>query len=84
MRIIHNIQEDETIEDMGWIMPRIYAALDNKQTTYQSAMIEVEGKIGNHPLTTLIDFGASHIYINSNIFEWIHLQRSKHDKSLLV
>jgi hypothetical protein len=31
MRIVHNIQEDETVEDMGGNMPRIYAALDNKQ-----------------------------------------------------
>jgi hypothetical protein len=69
MRIVCNIQEVKTVGDMGGNMPRIYAALDNKQTTYQSAMIEVEGKIDNHPLTTLIDFGASHIYINSNIFE---------------
>jgi hypothetical protein len=31
MRIVHNIQEDDTIEDMGRSMPRIYAALDNSK-----------------------------------------------------
>jgi hypothetical protein len=31
MRIVHNIQEAETVKDMGGSMPRIYAALDNKQ-----------------------------------------------------
>jgi hypothetical protein len=31
MRIFHNIQEAEIVEDMGGNMPRIYAALDNKQ-----------------------------------------------------
>ena len=41
-------------------------------------MIEVEGKIDNHPITILIDFGASHSYINANIVEIFHLQRSKH------
>jgi hypothetical protein len=41
MKILNNIKE-ETIEDMGKIMPRIYAALDNRQADYQSHMIEVE------------------------------------------
>ena len=68
MRIFHNIHEAETMEDMGGSMPRIYAALDNKQVEYQSPMIEVEGKIDNQPITILIDYGASHSYIKSNIF----------------
>jgi hypothetical protein len=65
-------------------MPRIYVALDNKQTKYQSPMIEVEGKINNQPITILIDSRAIHIYIKSNIIERFHLQRSKHKKSWLV
>jgi hypothetical protein len=84
MRTVHNIQEAETVEDMGGSMPRIYAALDNKQEEYQSPMIEVEGKINNHPIAILIDSGASHSYINSNIIEIFHLQRSKHKKYWLV
>jgi hypothetical protein len=56
MRIVHNIWEDETMEDMGGSMPRIYAALDNKQEEYQSPMIEVEGKIDNQPIAILIDY----------------------------
>jgi hypothetical protein len=47
MRIVHDIQEDEIVEDMGGSMPRIYASLDNKKEEYQSPMIEVEGKIDN-------------------------------------
>jgi hypothetical protein len=43
-------------------------------------MIEVEGKIDNHHIEILIDFGARHSYINSNIVEIFHLQRSKHKK----
>ena len=50
MRIVHNIHEDETMEYMGGNMPRIYAALDNKQAKYQSPMIEVEGNIDNQPI----------------------------------
>jgi hypothetical protein len=47
-------------------------------------MIEVEGNIDNHPIAFLIDFGAIHSYINSNIIEIFHLQRSKHKKDWLV
>jgi hypothetical protein len=39
VRIVHNVQQDETMEDMGSRMPRIYAALDNKQEEFQSHMI---------------------------------------------
>jgi predicted aspartyl protease len=73
MRTLHNIQEDEIVEYMGGIMPRTYAALENKQEKYQSPMIEVEGKINNQPIEILIDYGASHSYINSNIVERFHL-----------
>jgi hypothetical protein len=30
MRIVHNIQQAETLEDMGGNMPRIFESLDNK------------------------------------------------------
>jgi hypothetical protein len=30
-RTVHNVQQVETMEDMGKNLPRIYAALDNKQ-----------------------------------------------------
>jgi hypothetical protein len=69
---------------MGGNMPRIYASLDNKQEEYHSPVIEVEGKIDNQPIAILIDFGASHNYINSNIVDRFHLQRSKDKKSWLV
>ena len=60
MRIVHNIQEFEIVEETGGIIPRIYVALENKQAEYHSPMIEVEGKIDNQPITILIDSGASH------------------------
>jgi hypothetical protein len=47
-------------------------------------MIEVEGNINIHPIVILIDSRASHSYINSNIIEKFHLQKSKHKKSWLV
>jgi hypothetical protein len=55
MRNFHNVQQDETVEDMGRNVPRIYASLDNKQVEFQSHMIEVEGKINNQTIVILID-----------------------------
>jgi hypothetical protein len=50
---VHNLQEATTVKDMG----RIYVDLDDFQEEYQSNMIEVEGKIINHPVAILIDSG---------------------------
>ena len=55
MIVFHNVQQSETVEDVGRRVPRIYAALDNKQVEFQSHMIEVEGMINNHAFTILID-----------------------------
>jgi hypothetical protein len=84
MKTLHSIKQEETIEDMGKSMPRIYAALDNRQADYQSHMIEVEGKIDNHPIAILIDSGASHSYIDPNLVEIFKLKKCKHEKSWLV
>jgi hypothetical protein len=84
VRTIHNVQQAKTVEDMGGNIPRIYAALDNKQADYQSHMIEVEGMINNQTIAILIDPGTSHSYIDPKIVEIFHLPRSKHGKSWLV
>jgi predicted aspartyl protease len=83
-RTVHTIQQAETVEDMSSRMPRIYAALDNKQAEFQSHMIEVEGMINNRPLVILIDSGASHSYVDPRVVESLHLTKSKHEKSWLV
>jgi hypothetical protein len=69
-RIVHNIQQAETMEDMGRKVPMIYAALDNKQAEYHAHMIEVER--------------ASHSYIDSKMVESFHMPRRKHEKYWLV
>jgi hypothetical protein len=84
VRIVHNVQQDDTVEDMGRNVPRIYAALDNKQVEFQSHMIEVEGKINNQTIAILIDSGASHSYIDPKMVERLHFPRSKLGKSWLV
>jgi hypothetical protein len=54
-RIVHNVQQVMTVEDMGRNVPKIYVALDNIQAKFQSHMIEVEGKINDQPIVILID-----------------------------
>ena len=39
VRTVHNLQQAEIVEDMGKNVPRIYAAMDNKQAKYQSHII---------------------------------------------
>jgi hypothetical protein len=83
-RIVHNVQQDETVEDMGRNVPRIYATLDNKQAKYRSHRIEVEGMINNQTISILIDLGSSHSCIDPKMVESLHLPRSKNEKSWLV
>jgi hypothetical protein len=81
---IHNVKQDEIVEDMGRNVPRIYVALDNKKVEYQSHMIEVEGMINNQTIAILIDSGASHSYIDPKMVESFHFPRIKHGKYWLV
>jgi hypothetical protein len=84
VKIAYNVQQVEKVEDMGRNVPRIYAALDNKQVEFQSHMIEVEGKINNQPIAILIDSGASHSYLDPKMVERFQLPRSKLGKPWLV
>jgi hypothetical protein len=84
VRDVHNVQQVETMEDMGNRIPRIYTSMDNKQAEYQSRMIEVEGMINNHAFTILIDSRDSHSYIDPGVVESLQLSRSKHEKYWLV
>jgi hypothetical protein len=84
VRVVHNVRHAEIVEDMGSIMPRIYAALDNKQDEFQSHMIEVEGMINNQPFIILIDSWDSHSYIDPRVVESFHLLRSQDEKYWLV
>jgi hypothetical protein len=66
---------------MGRYVPRIYAALDNKQVKYQPHMIEVEGMINNQTIAILIDSRDSHSYIDPKMVESLQFPRRKHGKS---
>jgi hypothetical protein len=84
MRIVRNVKQAKTMEDMGISVPRIYATLDNKQAEFQSHMIEVEGKLNNQTISILIDSRASESYIDPKMVEILQFPRNKHGKSWLV
>ena len=52
-----------TVGELARTMPRINAALENRQAEYQTSMVEVEGMINKTPVTILIDPRASLSYI---------------------
>ena len=73
-----------TIGELTRTMPRINAALENRQVEYQTSMVEVEGMINQTPITILIDIGASLSYISPEMVEKCKLLVEKFENSWLV
>ena len=73
-----------TVGDLARTMPRINAALENKQADYQTSMVEVEGKINQTPISILVDLGASLSYISPNLVEKYKLRVENFASSWLV
>ena len=65
-------------------MPKINAALENRQAEYQTSMVEVEGMINHSPATILIDPGASLSYIAPKLVEKFKLSVENFENSWLV
>jgi hypothetical protein len=84
VKIFYNVQQDETMEEMGRNVPRINVGLNKTQVEYHSHMIEVEGMINNQTIYILIDSGYIHSYIDPKVVESFYFPRSKHGKSWLV
>ena len=78
------IQEEITFDDLARIMPRINAALENKQADYQTSMVEVKGKLNQIPISILIDPRAILSYISLDLEEKCKLSVEKFAKSWLV
>ena len=70
---VHTIQEEEIVGDVANEMPRINAALENRQDYHQTSMVEVQGMIQNHYVSILIDPGASLSYVSPSIVEKCNL-----------
>jgi hypothetical protein len=66
------------------ILPQIYETLDNRQDDHQDSVVELEGKISNHPVYILIDRGSNLSYAAPQTVEKCKLHQVKHVKPWLV
>eukprot|EP00253_Pinus_taeda_P021805 PITA_21805 len=81
---ISQIQEASTVGEVAHSMPRINAALDDRQAEYQPTMVEFEGKISNLSIAVLIDPGATLSYVSPKIVEQCKLLSEKFRSPWLV
>ena len=83
-RPTYNIQEAETVGQVARAVPRIYAALEDRQADHQSTVVEVVGKIVEQSVSILIDPGSTHSYITPRVVESCAFKKVKHRKYWLV
>eukprot|EP00253_Pinus_taeda_P017798 PITA_17798 len=81
---ISQIHEASTVGDVARSIPRINAALEDRQAEYQPSMVEFEGNISNLSLAILIDPGATLSYVSPKIVEQCKLQSEKFRNPWLV
>ena len=65
-------------------MPRINAALDNRQAGHQTSMVEVKGMIQNQYVSILTYLGAILSCVSPSIVEKCNLSLKKFEKSWMV
>ena len=80
----YNIHEVELVGHVARAVPRIYAALEDRQADHQSTVVEVVGKIVEQSVSILIDPGSTHSYITPRVVEICAFKKVKHKKSWLV
>ena len=74
-RPAYNIQEVETVGQVARAVPRIYAALEDRQVDHQSTMVEIASNIVEQYVSILIDPGSTHSYINLRVVEICALRK---------
>ena len=84
MRQYHNIQEAETVGQVARVVPRIYAALEDRLADHQSTVVEVAGNIVEQSISILIDLSSTHSYITPRVVESCAFKKVKHRKPCLV
>ena len=77
-RPAYNVQEAETVGQVARVVPRIYAALEDRQADHQSTVVEVAGKIVEQSISILIDPGSTHSYITPRVVEICSFKKVKH------
>ena len=73
-RRVYNVQEATTVNDVARTIPHISATLDNRQVDRQDSVVEMEGMITNHLVSTLIDLGSNLSYVSPQTIEKFNLQ----------
>eukprot|EP00253_Pinus_taeda_P018413 PITA_18413 len=81
---LSQIHQASTVGEVGRSVPRINAALEDRQAEYQPTMVEFEGKISNLTISILIDPGATLSYVNPKVVERCNLQSVKFKNPWLV
>eukprot|EP00253_Pinus_taeda_P016057 PITA_16057 len=81
---LSQIHEASTVGEVGRSIPRINAALEDRQAEYQPTMVEFEGKISNLTISVLIDPGATLSYVSPKVVERCNLQCVKFKNPWLV
>eukprot|EP00253_Pinus_taeda_P021672 PITA_21672 len=81
---LSQIHEASTVGEVGRNVPRINAALEDRQAEYQPTMVEFEGKISNLAISVLIDPGATLSYVNPKVVERCNLQSVKFKNPWIV
>eukprot|EP00253_Pinus_taeda_P029084 PITA_29084 len=81
---LSQIHEASTVGEIGRSIPRINAALEDRQAEYQPTMVEFEGNISNLTVSVLIDPGATLSYVSPKIVERCKLQSTKFKNPWLV
>eukprot|EP00253_Pinus_taeda_P018771 PITA_18771 len=81
---LSQIHEASTVGEVGQSVPRINAALEDRQAEYQPTMVEFEGKISNLTISVLIDPGAMLSYVNPKVVERCNIQSVKFKNPWLV
>ena len=54
-----NLQEASTVGDVACKIPKINAALEERQADFKPTMIELEGKLQTQSISILVDPGDS-------------------------
>eukprot|EP00253_Pinus_taeda_P031475 PITA_31475 len=81
---LSQIYEASKVGDVARSMPKINAALEDRQADYQPTMIEFEGKIFDRAVSVLVDPGATLSYISPKVVESCGLQTTKFKSPWLV
>jgi hypothetical protein len=70
--------------DVGRNVHKSNAVVDGRQDDHQSTLVEVEGKVNNNHISSLIDLEASLSYVTPSLVDSNKIKKVKHTKSWLV